>query len=515
MASTERVFEGVNAVEQLTALEQRALDTRPALTTPFPAMNKLLHRGGFHPGELVVLGGRKGTRKSTVALNMAVHLLQQDVPVGILTLDESLAMYVSKTMSVIARHSPEYIETCWNQGDVQGWRSRYKELASGLTMSTGVRPNIDQLQQWLEWDFDAPRPRVVFIDYCPEESTRLLTADLRWVPAGDVKSGDLLVGFDEAGRYRKLRFSEVLRNAPGVQECVRVYTDRGELVVSADHPFLVSAYEKAAGRPGAGNTKSWRTRWSKARDLRPGIDHLKLLAEPWTSDLEDSWFAGMWDGEGWVGPSHMWVGKEVQRSTAKVAVVAVERVGDRTTARVATSTGTFITEGFLSHNTSLLVHYRARENERVPRLFEELQVWTGDNDLVTVALHQAGRTDEGVSKKYHGATPMTAEGLLYGGEQQADIIFSTYRPAMDPLGNMSRQIAEMVMGDNFDEDRWKDAVARVRRYKRSTMLQLLKNRPSTKGEWFEGDELWSPDDSLYIEEKGEGVNNDANWQEGE
>ena len=140
-------------------------------------------------------------------------------------------------------------------------------------------------------------------------------------------------------------------------------------------------------------------------------------------------------------------------------------------------------------------------------------MWTRENELVTVALHQAGRTDEGVSKKYHGDTPMTSEGLLYGGEQQADIILSTYRPALNPLGNMSRTIAEMVLGDTFDEEKWLDAKGRVERYRKSTMLQLLKNRPSTKGEWFEGDELYSPNESQYIEEKGEAVSDSAEWKE--
>jgi hypothetical protein len=149
----------------------------------------------------------------------------------------------------------------------------------------------------------------------------------------------------------------------------------------------------------------------------------------------------------------------------------------------------------------------------VPRLFEELQTWTHDQDIVTVALHQAGRTDEGVSKKYHGDTPMTSEGLLYGGEQQADIILSTYRPALNQLGNMSRATAESIMGDSFDEDKWSDATTRVRKTARSTFLQLLKNRPSTKGLNFEGVELVSPDESQFMQEMGDGVAVDAQWKD--
>lgn len=322
-------FEGVGVEGQLAALETRALDTRPGMTTPFSTMNRLFHREAVHPGELVVLGGRKGTRKTCVALTWTAHLLRSGVPVGFLTLDESLPMYVVKLMSAMYGASPEYIETHWREPDVQKWRTDYEEAAAGLTMSRGVRPTLADLQNWLEMaDVGGMTPRVVFCDY-------------------------------------------------------------GSL-------------------------------------------------------LEKGW---------------------------------------------------------------------GKENERVARLFEELQVWTRTNDLVTVVLHQAGRTDEGTSKKYHGDTPMTAEALLYGGEQQADIILATYRPALNMLGNMSKPIAEMVLGDNFDDEKWADAVARTRRYKNSTMLQLLKNRPSTKGEWFEGTELVSPNDSQYIEEKGDSVTDTGSWTE--
>jgi len=322
-------FEGVFSDGQLAALGERALDARPALSMPFPALEDYLHRGGCHPGELVVLGGRKGTRKTCVMLSWAVHLLRQNVNVGVVTLDESLAMYVSKLMSVVFQVPSDFIEDNWDSPRIREMRDEYEALARGLTLTTGARPNMASLQQWLEETTVHDRtPRVVFIDYL-----------------------------------------------------------------------------------------------------------------------------------------------------------------------------------------SLLVAFRARPTERIPQLFEELQVWTRANDLVTVVLHQAGRTDEGVSKKYHGDTPMTAEGLLYGGEQQADIILGTYRPGLNPLGNMSPTIAEMVLGDSYDEEKHNEAMARVRRFKNSTFLQLLKNRPSTKGEWFEGVELHSPNDSQYIEERGDGVNDSAEWRE--
>ena len=330
---TRRELAGVYVEDQLDALESRIKDPRPPLTTPFPSLNAYLHRGGLLPGNLVILGGRKGTRKTTVALNLIVHLLREDVPVGFVTLDESLAMYTSKLMSAMSRYPSEKLEENWDSSVVRGIRADYAELAANLVMTRGVRPTIQQLQAWLDMcdmeHGEARRPRVVVIDYA-----------------------------------------------------------------------------------------------------------------------------------------------------------------------------------------SLLVHYRGRqEHVRVTDLMEELQVWTHDNELVTVVLHQAGRQDEGLSKRYHGDTPMTAEALMYAGESQADIILGTYRPALNQLGNMSLEMAQLIQGDSFDEAKWAEARERVHKYRKSTFLQLLKNRPSTKGECFEGIELYSPDDSQYMCERSEYADEEAELED--
>lgn len=326
---TDRVFEGVGTEEQLQALESRALDPRGAIRSGFPSLDALLYRGGFMPGQLIVLGGRMHTRKTAVAMNMMVNVLKQEVPVGFVTLDESLPMYVSKMLSVVARRDSETLEENWDTAPTRHAREKYAKLCAGLTMTKGIRPNFVELTEWREMaGVDGQVPAFVVLDY-----------------------------------------------------------------------------------------------------------------------------------------------------------------------------------------TSLLVHYRKSELQRVTGLFEELSTWTQEQDVVVLALHQAGRTDEGVSKKYHGDTPMTSEGLLYGGEQQTDVLLSTYRPALNQLGNMSAEQAEMILGDSFDEEHHGDAVARVRKYEKSTFLQLLKNRPSIKGLNFEGVELTSPDQSQYMEEVGEGISDDAEWRE--
>lgn len=117
------------------------------------------------------------------------------------------------------------------------------------------------------------------------------------------------------------------------------------------------------------------------------------------------------------------------------------------------------------------------EAERILRLAEDLQVWTADNELVVIALHQVGRTDEGNNRKYHGDQPLTAEQLKYGGEEMADLVFGTFRPALNPLGNMTWDQAE---AEGVEPDKWQEAVDRVEATRDMTYLQLLKNRPGTK-----------------------------------
>jgi RecA/RadA recombinase len=141
--------------------------------------------------------------------------------------------------------------------------------------------------------------------------------------------------------------------------------------------------------------------------------------------------------------------------------------------------------------------YAGQEVQRIQRLTEDLQVWTAEHEVVTVALHQVGRMHEGAQTRYHGDTPMTLESLKFGGEEVADIVFGTYRPALNPLGNMSFDEAKADLGEKFDEDAWNDAVTRVEQHKDITFLQLLKNRPGVRLN-HRGVQLRSPSDSIAM-----------------
>jgi hypothetical protein len=120
--------------------------------------------------------------------------------------------------------------------------------------------------------------------------------------------------------------------------------------------------------------------------------------------------------------------------------------------------------------------YQKGNAERVQNLAEDLQVWTNDNEVTTIVLHQVGRMDD-TTKRYHGDSPMTPEQLMYGGEQAADIILSTFRPALEPIGNMTEQQA---LAEGIDQEEWESKRELVEQYRDITMLQLTKNRPGVR-----------------------------------
>src|SRR3990167_5549040 len=64
------------------------------------------------------------------------------------------------------------------------------------------------------------------VDYCVAPEVRVLTADMRWIAAGELEQGDEVVGFDERlTRAAKYRSSHVVRIERRMLECVEIVTD--------------------------------------------------------------------------------------------------------------------------------------------------------------------------------------------------------------------------------------------------------------------------------------------------
>lgn len=309
--------------QQLALVDASVHDTRPSVPTGFESMDSLLRRGGLLPGTLALLGGRTGTRKSTIIENMMVSMAEANIPVGLVGLDEQPWQYVVSLMSVVTGRSRDWVEQVWDEPEGRELKRDWRRYRGRLHLFTPRKPDIEQLKAAVEMTAvgESEAPAVLFIDYLNKLS----------------------------------------------------------------------------------------------RDKRYGY----------------------------------------------------------------------------------------QEVNRIPRLVEELAEWSTDSGVAVVVLHQLGRNDEfgGTNNRNAGHLPVTLAQLKYGGEEDADLVFGTYRPAMDPVGNMPMDVAKMSLGDRFDEDEYWEARSRVKKYAKSTFLQLLKNRPGTHREE-RGIELLSPlDDSLRMVER--------------
>lgn len=132
---------------------------------------------------------------------------------------------------------------------------------------------------------------------CVSLETPILTAELEWVPAGELLIGQELIGFDEHfQRYggtggRRLGPSFVEANSPFKSEAMRVVTPRGEIICTPDHPWLVRLPYVNRGT---------RTIWVETKDLDPNKHELYWFTDPWTTDTshEAGWLAGLLDADG-------------------------------------------------------------------------------------------------------------------------------------------------------------------------------------------------------------------------
>jgi len=140
---------------------------------------------------------------------------------------------------------------------------------------------------------------------CLAPETRVLTADLRWDHAGNVRQGDLLVGFDEhppfhyksCGFTRQWRESVVeeaeLIDAP----CLRITLEDGTIFTcSENHLWLTH------------NTAI--PRWTQAYRLQAGArkaSYLMKVIDPWNDDYgwKEGYLSAAFDGEGSLAQGKM------------------------------------------------------------------------------------------------------------------------------------------------------------------------------------------------------------------
>lgn len=268
------------------------------------------------------------------------------------------------------------------------------------------------------------------LGYCLDPSTRVLTADLRWVPIASLKPGDEVVAVDEEpkpgrGNTRCMQTATVQATVEVHRKAYRITFDDGRSVVcTGQHPWLSR---------GANPEADWRKieNPNSKKKLRVGT-LVRWITKPWDEPTyEDGWFGGILDGEGSMSkpnvspsicvaqrPGPVWdrmvrycedrgynqclegddtfrpskfgktpvpklafgrmdelfrligqtrptrfagrrfwegrvlPGKRVGAGWARI--VSIEPMAEQTMIDLQTSTGTYIAEGFVSHNTTLI-----------------------------------------------------------------------------------------------------------------------------------------------------------------
>jgi DNA polymerase-1 len=258
-------------------------------------------------------------------------------------------------------------------------------------------------------------------DYCVDPQTRLLKASLEWQSARDIPIGAEVVSSDEqpTSKTRKMK-QRFLRRATVVakkflkQPCVRITTDKGSVVCSTRHKWLVRTLTPAGFLHNC--------EWLQSESIKIG-DAISFIATPWETDTsnEAGYLAGLFDGEGQIDLAHcsfnqkstgdnaivlekgknlliqkgfdvhhgdggatdcirilggreellrfigsirperlfaksacIWEGCAVRsRSTTGARVVSIEYLGEQEVVAIETSKKTFIAEGFVSHNSQI------------------------------------------------------------------------------------------------------------------------------------------------------------------
>ena len=124
---------------------------------------------------------------------------------------------------------------------------------------------------------------------CLTPDHKILTADLRYIPLGEVKVGQEIVSFDEETKensHRRFKTGRVTAHKTEKDKVFKVTLSNGKVFkVTDDHLWLVKT----------GSTYLWK----ETNRLRKGTRVVKALDE-WETceDYDSGWLAGVYDGEG-------------------------------------------------------------------------------------------------------------------------------------------------------------------------------------------------------------------------
>lgn len=226
--------------------------------------------------------------------------------------------------------------------------------------------------------------------FCVGVGTRVLTRDLRWIPAEQLRVGDALIGFDEeiVGDRRYYRDARVLSTGVEMLDSYRITLETGEEIVSsAEHPWLVCSINPN-GNP---TTHRWvRTKDLLARGHRPqgggryastAMIRVAPVALP-DQSYEAGFLAGALRFLMETRPPRLlekWQKNNLVSSLYnmdKVLIKKVEHIGASPCVTLMTSTATYIAEGFGAHNTYKTIAFNWVKSREGYSPWPSLGYWT-------------------------------------------------------------------------------------------------------------------------------------------
>jgi hypothetical protein len=170
--------------------------------------------------------------------------------------------------------------------------TRLKNVGFSFTM--GHQQGKDQAERYLS---DGSVLRGLVVGSCLTPDHRVLTADLRYVPLGEISPGDEIVSFDEfpeRHRYRTYRTGFVQRTKLDKAPCFEVALASGKVFkATEDHQWLT----RVGGQTSVKNRSTYM--WRPTSKLRKGSVVPRIFDEWETLDSYDAgWLSGIYDGEG-------------------------------------------------------------------------------------------------------------------------------------------------------------------------------------------------------------------------
>lgn len=328
--------------------------------------------------------------------------------------------------------------------------------------------------------------KLLEFDYCVAPSTKILRSDLVWVNADQLQVGEELIGFDETlgvGHKHSFRPSTVLSVRRVVLPRVKVSTTHGETIVAANHKFaarylsyrrrwiaarqlkpgarmafLTAPWEpeqtwEAGWLAGFLDGEGWLSQTSLGYGQNPGPTLAmaqRLLAargfnfyggsSPNTTNAQFQIAQGIRDTLrllGMIRPQRLfrkqrnvWENRRTWgKKTPVVTVIDVEALPDDVCIAIETSTKTYISDGFFSHNCAIEAMVqgwcmRSRAHVRMARLGvhgflasailgQPLDPDAPDADLAPILKGIKKSKDPHVSKTYDGSK-RTVHAVSYG-----------------------------------------------------------------------------------------------------